>query len=208
MMITSRGRSKRWRPGQLQSMSRSPSRAAATERCPPPHPLPMEAGTSSAAMAWASPTSLPLGLRPRKVPPLESRGLELREASLLLFGPTRPRFRSSLLRVLVLAARCWSRCRGFLMKEQLQAQLGEALQCELPASLLGPLMAQHGQTQALLPSLPFPLASPRFPPLSIPSLLLLLSFPRLPPPSLLPFPQGSPLAGLPKWIHSETTLQS
>lgn len=159
----SRGKSGRLLRGPLRSMSLSPSRAAARERCPLPRPQQREAGTSSAGMAWVSPTLPILGLRPGKVQqPLEQE-LELRGASrLLLSGTTRPRFRPSLLRALELAGRCWSRCQGSLMKGQLQAQLCEAHRCNYLASLLG-IMAHFGQTQALIPSLSLLRASPRLP---------------------------------------------
>lgn len=206
----SRGKSGHLLRGPLRSMSLSPFRAATKERCPLPHPLLREAGASSAGMAWVSPVTLPtLDLRPRKVPqPLEQE-LELREAYLLLlFGTTRPHFRSSLLRVQELAGRCWNRCQGSLMKGQLEPQLDEALRYESLASLLGQLVAQLAQTQTLVTSLLFLHASPRFPQSLFRPLWFLLSFPLLPPPSLLPFPQGFQLAGLPKWTHLEMTLQS
>lgn len=149
----SRGKSGRLLRGPLRSMSLSPSRAAARERCPLPRPPQREAGTSSAGMAWASPTLPTLGLRPRKVQQPLEQGLGLREVSrLLLSGTTRQRFRPSLLRALELFGQCWSRYQGSLTKGQLQAQLCEAHRCNYLASLLGTL-AHFGQTQALLPSL-------------------------------------------------------
>lgn len=134
----SRGKSGHLLRGPLRSMSLSPFRATTKVRCPLPHPLQREAGASLAEMAWVSPATLPtLDLRPRKVPQPSEQELELHEASLLLLsGTTRPHFRSSLLRVLELAGRCWNQCLGSLMKGQLETQLGEALQCESLASLL------------------------------------------------------------------------